>query len=108
MFPETMPLLASEPHQEPKNEKSMLAVLPSGTALYSPQHTPPTLHKSHQHDKTKSMEYNISNCINLYWHKIKAKQLKRGDKLSYSGKLFRVFLKLLNWPITDFSPLHHT
>jgi hypothetical protein len=42
MFLETMLLLASEPHQEPKNEKSMFAVLPSGTAWYSLEHTPPT------------------------------------------------------------------
>jgi hypothetical protein len=41
MFLETMFLLASEPHQEPENEKSVFAVLPPGTAWYSPEHTPP-------------------------------------------------------------------
>jgi hypothetical protein len=55
MFLETMLLLASEPHQEPENEKSLLlfAVLRSVTVRYSPEHTsfnsnPYTYHSNRQ------------------------------------------------------------
>jgi hypothetical protein len=103
MFPETMLLLASEPHQVPGNEKSqkpheklnhqgiILSHLPSSITETLVQNTPmsiPPFYTNHFNKEynMKTMEPKILNNTNLYWQYSQATEESKGRNTCMSNQ----------------------